>query len=183
MSGGLRSERSEVGEAPEGRTAFAQPESLGRIANRRSVTTGETDAESVPDAGELWKDGSVWTVRGVPPEMDEVQMAALTGRMAQTEETLQPSRDADLAWAGLERAARSGPAGFALERAGRSGLEELYRKSVRGLRPAAPALPPEQEGRPARAQEPGSAASLAVDELDRAVRRDSRRYDGGLSIY
>ena len=27
------------------------------------------------------------------------------------------------------------------------------------------------------------APSLTVDELDRAVRRDSRRYDGGMSIY
>ena len=90
--------------------------------------------------------------------------------------------------AGLERAAQGGTAAPAPESAGRSGLEQaglkgLYRQAVQGLRPAAPALPPEQAERTAGAQEPGSAASLAVDELDRAVRRDSRRYDGGMSIY
>ena len=80
----------------------------------------------------------------------------------------------------MEGAGRSGAARAGLEQAG---LKELYRQTVRGLRPAVPALLPEQTGKTARAQEPGSAVSLAVDELDRAVRRDSRRYDGGMSIY
>ena len=80
----------------------------------------------------------------------------------------------------LESVGRSGAARGGLEQAG---LEGLYRQTVRGLRPAAPVLPQEQAGRTDRAREPGSAASLAVNELVRAVRRDSRRYDGGLSIY
>lgn len=66
-----------------------------------------------------------------------------------------------------------------------AGLEELYRETARETLPsAAPAIPQGGRGEFARrAEEPGSAASLAVDELDRAVRRDSRRYDGEMSIY
>ena len=136
---------------------------------------------------ELWKDGLVWTVRSAQPEMDEVYRAATAGRTAQTQET-PPPQDGDLIWSGLQWTAQGAAPGLAPDGAGRSGprqtgLEGLYRQTVQGLRPAAPALPPEQAGRTARAQEPGSAASLAVDELDRAVRRDSRRYDGGMSIY
>ena len=219
VSGGLSSERSASGEAPEGRTAFAQSESSGSAANRRSVTTekresgdrsggrtvgeivlerpgliaGETAAEQAQAHRELWKDGPVWTVRGGPPEIDGVLRAAQTGRTARPEEAAQQPRDGNLVWAGPEWTAHTGTTGTALEVAGRSGavragmeqagLKGLYRQTVRGLRPAAPALPPEQAGGTARAQEPGSAASLAVDELDRAVRRDSRRYDGGMSIY
>ena len=188
VSSGPRSERNERGKAPEGRTAFAQAESSDRAANRRSVTTGETDAESAPAAGELWKDGPVWTVRGGSPEIDEAQRMATAEQAAQTEEILLPVRDGDFVLAGSEGAAQGSVLGLALERLGRSGagqagLEGLYCQTVRGLRPAAPALPPEQAGRTAREREPGSAASLAVDELDRAVRRDSRRYDGGMSIY
>ena len=156
-------------------------------------TAGETSAERKTAAGELWKDGPVWTVRSVGPEIDRAQRTAAAERTVQVEKAPRPSRDGELTWAGLDWVARGGTVGPVLDGAGRSGpaqtgpaqagLEGLYRQTVRGLRPAAPALPPEQAGRTARAQEPGSAASLAVDELDRAVRRDSRRYDGGMSIY
>ena len=110
-------------------------------------TAGEVEAERAETAGELWKDGPVWTVRGGPPEIDEAQKAAQAGRTAQAEGTLRGAQDGDLVWAGLERAARGGAASPALEGAGRSGtaqtgLEGLYRQTVRGLRPAAPALPP-----------------------------------------
>ena len=65
-----------------------------------------------------------------------------------------------------------------------SGLEGLYRQAVQASRPAAPqARPVEQTERPARAGEPEQAAALTVDELDRAVKRDSRRYDGGMTIF
>ncbi len=63
------------------------------------------------------------------------------------------------------------------------GLEGLYRQTVRAVRPAPQALPVEQAGRTVRAEEPGRTAALTVDELDRAVRRDSRRYDGGMNIF
>ena len=151
-------------------------------------TAGETAAERKTAVGELWKDGPVWTVRSVEPDINKAQRTAAAERTVRAEKTLRPSRDGELTWAGPDWAARGGTVGPVLDGAGRSGtaqtgLEGLYRQTVRGLRPAAPALPPEQAGRTARAQEPGSAASLAVDELDRAVRRDSRRYDGGMSIY
>lgn len=63
------------------------------------------------------------------------------------------------------------------------GLAELYRQTAQAARPA---LPPASGGgmaRTDRAGEPGRSAGFTVDELDRAVRRDSRRYDGGLSIF
>ncbi|MBD5085578.1 MAG: hypothetical protein HDT33_11155 [Clostridiales bacterium] len=63
------------------------------------------------------------------------------------------------------------------------GLEELYHRTAQASRPAAQSLPVEQAGRTLRAEEPGRTAALTVDELDRAVRRDSRRYDGGISIF
>lgn len=173
-----------------GRTARKR----GTVANRRGGTTGEIAwAWPEPAAGGLWKVGPVWTVRSVKTEAGAVQRAGAAGRTEQGEKVLQPSRDGGPVWSGWEQAARGGIAGLALESVRRSGpaqtgleqagLKGLYRKTVQGLRPAAPALPPEQTGKTARAQEPGSAASLAVDELDRAVRRDSRRYDGGMSIY
>lgn len=66
---------------------------------------------------------------------------------------------------------------------GDRGLERLYRETVRAIRPAAAALPVEQAGRLAGAEDPGRTAALTVDELDRAVRRDSRRYDGGMTLF
>lgn len=59
-------------------------------------------------------------------------------------------------------------------------LRRLYRsveKAVRG--DGVTAVLREPEG----GQEGTAAPGLSVQELDRAVRRDSRRYDGGMSIY
>lgn len=64
-----------------------------------------------------------------------------------------------------------------------SGLERLYRQTVQASRPAAQTLAAEQTGQAFRAAEPERSAALTVDELDRAVRRDSRRYDGGMMIF
>ena len=187
-------EESRTGDRSGGQTA-------GEIAPERpGLAAGGMEAavESSRAAGEPWKDGSVWTVRGVEPEMDGPRRAAAAQRTDQAEDALRQVQDGGLAWIGLGQAARGSVTGLALERVRRSeaaqaglaqagleqaGLKGLYRQTVQGLRPAAPTLPPEQAGRTARAQEPGSAASLAVDELDRAMRRDSRRYDGGMSIY
>lgn len=65
----------------------------------------------------------------------------------------------------------------------RRGLEGLYRQTVQAARPGAqsPALP--RQGQTVRLGEPETPRQLTVDELDRAVRRDSRRYDGGLEIF
>ena len=190
------SPRGDEGEAGDGE---ADDRSGGRTAGeialeRPGLVAGETETavERVEANRELWKDGPVWSVRAAEPEIDEAQRIATGGRTAQVEKAPWLAQGGGLSWAGLEQVARgstaltsegtgrSGPGKAGLEQAG---LKGLYRQTVRGLRPAAPALPPEQAGRTVRAQEPGSAASLAVDELDRAVRRDSRRYDGGMSIY
>lgn len=189
----------ELGERGGGRTA-------GEIAaDWPGVMAGEAppDGDSGTEA-ELWKDGPVWTVRGGSAEIDTAQKLALVERVEQTADALRTARSGraggmELAHSvaepggpvdGLEQAVRMQAAGTALDgvrqasaSAAGSGLEGLYRQAVEAARPAAPALAPERAGRTVRVQEPGSAASLAVDELDRAVRRDSRRYDGGLSIF
>lgn len=69
-----------------------------------------------------------------------------------------------------------------IESAG-AGLEELYRQTAQAVRPAMQGAPAGQTGRTRPAEEPGGTAALTVDELDRAVKRDSRRYDGGMSIF
>lgn len=87
--------------------------------------------------------------------------------------------------AGAERQAgaveTNGPAGSLT--AEERGLEELYKQTARAGRPAAQNLPVEPAGRTAWAEEPGRTAALTVEELDRAVRRDSRRYDGGMTLF
>ena len=193
----LASSRRNEGEAgdsePEDRS---DGQSAGKIlSERQGPIAGETEtgAESAQAAGELWKDGPVWTVRGVKPEAAGALETEAAERMDRTGKAVLPPGGGALILAGLERTVRNGTAGLtpgSAERAGldqagldQAGLVGLYRQSVRGLRPSAPALPPEQAGITARAQEPESNLSLAVDELDRAVRRDSRRYDGGMSIY
>ena len=178
----------EAGDRSGGRTA----EEI--VLERPGLIAGETEtaSEREPAAGEIWKDGPVWTVRGADPETDEVQRSEAAEWRTQPEEAVPPQGGGTI-WTGLGWAMGNGIAGLALEgmrrsepaRAGleQAGLKGLYRQTVQGSRPAVPALPPEQAGRTGRVREPGSAASLAVDELDRAVRRDSRRYDGGMSIF
>lgn len=155
--------------------------------------------ESAPVAETLWKEGPVWPMGSVEPAINAAARRTLAEQIQGAEdawqtaeaiaaETAEANRMAAEAVAGAERAARAETAESPLTGTRRAhqvqaGLEGLYRQAVRAARPAAPALPPERAGRSARAREPGSAASLAVDELDRAVRRDSRRYDGGMSIF
>ena len=67
--------------------------------------------------------------------------------------------------------------------ASQGGLEGLYRQAVQAARPAAQALAVPQRDQTVRPGEPEAPRQLTVDELDRAVRRDSRRYDGGLEIF
>ena len=67
--------------------------------------------------------------------------------------------------------------------ASQGGLEGLYRQAVQAARPAAQALAVPQRDQTVRPEEPEVPRQLTVDELDRAVRRDSRRYDGGLEIF
>lgn len=92
---------------------------------------------------------------------------------------------AEPAWL-FQGVSETGPVGGAAMKTGRrvrealSGLEGLYRRAAEAaLAPSAAHPAPPRE--PDRAEAP--AAGLTAEELDRAVRRDSRRYDGGMSIY
>lgn len=190
-------------ERPAGETVLEQS---GRLAGETAPEqperqAGEVTVQETDKASEkLRKAGAVWNVRSGSAEVDAARGLALAEQMEQAAETLRTVRDGerepvspaeraeDLELSGLEWVVRTGTAegvadGLRRMTAAQAGLEGLYRQTVEAARPAAPALPPERAGRTARAQEPGSAASLAVDELDRAVRRDSRRYDGGMSIF
>lgn len=64
-----------------------------------------------------------------------------------------------------------------------AGLAKLYRGAAEGARAPAPALARSGTSRTMLEREAGGAPPLTVEELDRAVRRDSRRYDGGMSIF
>ena len=61
-----------------------------------------------------------------------------------------------------------------------SGVEHLYRRMAEAV-----AVSPISAAVPGvvREEQTAETAGLTVRELDRAVRRDSRRYDGGMSIY
>lgn len=67
--------------------------------------------------------------------------------------------------------------------AGDRGLAELYRQTAQAVRPATPAVTPAQAGSRVLEREDAGGPPLTAEELDRAVRRDSRRYDGGMSIF
>jgi len=81
-------------------------------------------------------------------------------------------------WAGQRRPALM--RGLAYPQAA-SALPGLYRQLVRAVS--------EQHGGKSgsvavvREREPAAAAGLTAGELDRAMRRDSRRYDGGMTIF
>ncbi len=65
-----------------------------------------------------------------------------------------------------------------------SGLELLYRAAARAAEPVFEAPAAGQTGdRPLPDPVLSQAARMSVEELDRAMRRDSRRYDGGMTIY
>lgn len=61
-----------------------------------------------------------------------------------------------------------------------SGVERLYRRMAEAV--AVSPISAAAHG-VIREEQTAEAAGLTVRELDRAVRRDSRRYDGGMSIY
>ena len=81
-------------------------------------------------------------------------------------------------WAGPEGVAWAGEMGRDL-----AGLEALYQRTAQAVRPEAPGLDDGGAGIAVRAEEPVPAAALTVEELDRAVRRDSRRYDGQMELF
>ena len=73
--------------------------------------------------------------------------------------------------------------GLSLNRPGPgSGLRMLYRRAGEAVRSAIVPVAA-SSGITVFQDSSGAAAGLTAEELDRAVRRDSRRYDGGMSIY
>ena len=159
-------------------SAAPAPRSEGRtegsedLGNPQEPEQGEREAAFVPmENEELWAAVSRMVGEQMP-EDDEPASAHENGLTA-----LRTLRAGD--GQAAEDAATAPIPGASAER----GLEELYHRTAQASRPAAQSLPVEQAGRTLRAEEPGRAAALTVDELDRAVRRDSRRYDGGMSIF
>lgn len=91
-------------------------------------------------------------------------------------------------WAGGSRTAETraiGEMGSGTASAGEAeaGLEALYRQTAQAARPPLQSMAGWQAAQAWPLQGPEGAAALTVDELDRAVKRDSRRYDGGMSIF
>lgn len=154
-----------------------RPESGPESEGREETGQGERAAPAPPENGELR--GKIFHAGGErPPEVGRPvsdhgnRLTAPRAPGAGDGQTAGPRPEEPAA-------AADAPAPGAAER----GLEELYRRAAQAGRPAAQSLPVEQAGRTRRAEEPGRAAALTVDELDRAVRRDSRRYDGGITIF
>lgn len=134
------------------------------------LEAGVAEAQTVEGemAGPFWNEleavmgpGGIEALRGI--EAAHVELAELGGAAERTAGELDTAADAA---ATVER-----------------GLEGLYRQALQASRPAAQGLLAEEAGRTVRVEEPGRTAALTVDELDRAVRRDSRRYDGGMTIF
>ena len=154
-------------------------------------------AEAPGGDGPDWTDGP----EGLPGETDWAQVRADGPEGAVLSEELDPEtgrtvwtlaraglgRETDGAWdagteadgaAGPGRRPEAGTAGSAL-----AGLAELYRGAASEGRAPAPAAVPEGGRRTVLERTAEGAPGLTVEELDRAVRRDSRRYDGGMSIF
>ena len=108
-------------------------------------------------------------VRGEPDPGDGAGPAFPTSGLEEREE---------LAWLFRGGAAlETGP----MARETFSGLEGLYRRATEGA--LAPAVAPAAYTGQSALREEAPAAGLTAEELARAVRRDSRRYDGAMSIY
>lgn len=183
-------EEQEDGLAPEGeRTAASAPESKGEsgregrpdLENRDGPGRAGGETALVPaDNGGLWAEapraaGASPSAGGGPEARYENGLTAPRGLKA---------RDGRMA-EGLKPVLTEGntEAASAPGAAAERGLEELYRRTAQAGRPPVQNLPVGQAGRTLRAEEPERTAALTVDELDRAVRRDSRRYDGGMTIF
>ena len=138
-------------------------------------------AEAPGGDGPDWTDGP----EGLPGETDWAQVRADGPEGAVWSEELDPETGlcclGDMVLsvaAGPGRRPEAGAAGSAL-----AGLAELYRGAASEGRAPAPAAVPEGGRRTVLERTAEGAPGLTVEELDRAVRRDSRRYDGGMSIF
>lgn len=176
MDDGAEEEREDE-TAPAGQLPVLPPErsrearDAGEIPGEEFAPEDAADGEARggPNASPVWEAARPARVRGAPG-------LEASGQPEREPETAVRPGEADRAGAAeLEGTVRRGD-----ER----GLEGLYRRAAQAVRPAAAQiLPVERAGRTFRGEEPGRTAALTVEELDRAVRRDSRRYDGGMTIF
>lgn len=161
-----------VPESGTGEGAGAQADVLGGTEDGPVVSPIEKEGPGIVPRGSVGPLGERRSQGdAVSREVSDAPWAGI-GRPAGTPgpvkpQTATPAAEAEAAPAGSEEA----------------GLEELYRRTARAVRPAAQGVPEGRTGRTRPAEEPGGTAALTVDELDRAVKRDSRRYDGGMSIF
>lgn len=155
----------------------------------------EVEPAEAPDGdGPDWTDGP----EGLPGETDWAQVRADGPEGAVWSEELDPEtgrtvwtlaraglgRETDGAWdAGTEADGAAGPGRRPEAGTAGSALAELYRGAAAEGRAPAPAAVPEGGRRTVLERTAEGAPGLTVEELDRAVRRDSRRYDGGMSIF
>ena len=148
-------------------------------------TADETNGED-PGPGERPEDELIWKLDiGAAQRAEAAWRRALADRSdGAAAEAVRMTAEGTMG-ASAERLSveKGGELARVVRHGAESGLEGLYRQTVRASRPAPQALPVEQAGRTVRAEEPGRTAALTVDELDRVVRRDSRRYDGGMTIF
>lgn len=111
---------------------------------------------------------------GAPPEAAPDTLGrALAGR----------GRKAQALGAADPRAGEAAEAGAWPAGTAEAGLERLYRRTAQAGRLPAQGMAGGTAAWTRPEKEPGQTAALTVDELDRAVKRDSRRYDGGMSIF
>lgn len=123
-------------------------------------------------------DGTDWTKRAMEAGLDAMAPEWARGTAGAGRKL---GRDLE----NRPEAAGAGSPGLARkpDRGGSAALMELYRGAAEGARAPAPALAQSGTSRTVLERETGGAPGLTVEELDRAVRRDSRRYDGGMTIF
>lgn len=157
---------------PDGKVRSALAEGQDEVPGADGSDAGAVEGAAVKhEAAEAWWDEPAAPVMGPNgslvlrrPGAGDVELLGPDGRPDQA-----GAAEADAAMGSVKPAEQ--------------GLEKLYQQTVRAGRAAVQAAPAEQAGRTAWAEEPGRTAALTVDELDRAVRRDSRRYDGGMTLF
>ena len=160
-------------------------------ANAPERMAGEPAEAKAPGPDEEWPDGPVWRLdTGAAERAEAAWRRASAERLDHGEELA--AQELRLAAEGAAEAVterlsmeKGGELARTVRRETHSGLEGLYRQTVQAVRPTAQAPAPgaEHTARAVRVEEPGHPAALTADELDRAMRRDSRRYDGGMTIF
>ncbi len=161
------------------------------------IRLGETGGVPPPPEERTGEAGTATGGEGAP-EDGEDGLTARKGDAARLSPggTGETAGEAEPAWERAMRAHSAGGPGAPAPRQGdadgpspgrtrtqaAAGLEALYRQTARAAW-AASALETRPVERMVRVQEAERGAALTAEELDRAVRRDSRRYDGGMSIF